>query len=463
MNKDLNSKFIILPILLLSLAFGCLPEMKEWVVVAKTETVSPPPVPAQQVDEKMAYLENILEDESLSDEDKQRASDLLSTYKKFKAYLQVQSAETDHGMMIGMLYESLSRLDEAYFSRKGLEGPQYSETLTLFSFKRREILDKYLSGDYEGVINECVELEAEFGPDSLLPEIALIFAVSLAKKGMLKDAINISESISPEFEGRPDLIHLRANMIAWQLDVGDREKALQIYEKLIDDVDEKEALLSSSRQMLTVEGRASYPKGAPTEEDATQQSYLLEEASLERLLKNVDERISRHEFEEAKLLLIKRKIRLQEGAPELEKIDQALSKVDRAEEEYEEEKNAKLAHEKETFELARRLIEQENYEEAISKLEALGSVQEPTLQTRALKDLATEGLINRERNKAAKYFLMARKTTDPEKKEQLLLASLDILKVLAENYPSSNLIGKVNDNIKAVRIELGKLGKYPEY
>ena len=109
------------------------------------------------------------------------------------------------------------------------------------------------------------------------------------------------------------------------------------------------------------------------------------------------------------------------------------------------------------------MIEEENFEEAITTLDELRDDQDMTSEMKELKGLATEELVNRDRNKAAKYFLMARKTTDPKKKEELLLASYDILKELIEQYPSSVLIKKLNYNIEIVKKELAKLGKAPEY
>ena len=147
---------------------------------------------------------------------------------------------------------------------------------------------------------------------------------------------------------------------------------------------------------------------------------------------------------------------------ELEIIDQALKTVDLAEERYLQEKSARLSYEKETLKLARKLIEEENFEEALTKLETLSDAQKMTPEMKELKRVATEKLIKRERNKAAKYFLMARKTPDTAKKEELLLSSYDILKILIKQYPSSPMIEKLNDNLRTVREELTKLGKDPE-
>jgi len=73
--------------------------------------------------------------------------------------------------------------------------------------------------------------------------------------------------------------------------------------------------------------------------------------------------------------------------------------------------------------------------------------------------MAVEKIINRERNKAAKLFLTARNTKDPAKKEELLNSSYNILRSVADKYPASPLIPKVQDHINQVTKELVKVKK----
>jgi outer membrane protein assembly factor BamD (BamD/ComL family) len=66
--------------------------------------------------------------------------------------------------------------------------------------------------------------------------------------------------------------------------------------------------------------------------------------------------------------------------------------------------------------------------------------------------------INRERNRAAKNFLAAKKTRDMNKKRQYLRKSYYILKSLIDKYPSSKEINKVKSNMKTVVEEMDRLG-----
>ncbi|MGD8227729.1 MAG: hypothetical protein PVI20_08110 [Desulfobacteraceae bacterium] len=461
MRKCQTFRLMILSLILTAFAAGCVPESKKVEMGPRTAVKPPPPLSVETVDKRIAYLRTKVEEQDLDREEKAVASDLLATYQTIRSYLQEQSLGYDETKIIQLLFENLGRLEQEYFLREKFEGPSYSKALSSFSEKRKKIVNAYLAGDYQGVINECVDLEATFGPDSLTPEIGLLFAVALAKKGMLSEAIIISEKIIHELEGKPDLIHLRASIIEWQLDLGNREKALKIYEKMMDDLDEREELLAKSKLMVMEERRKASRQEVPPAAFAGGLRQFAKLDSTHDLLKAVDELVQKHEFGEAKLLLIKHRIRTEEG-PELEIIDQALRSVDLAEERYLLEKRAKVSYEKETLKLARKLIEEENFDEALAKIEALRESQNMTPEMVELKRVATEKLIKRERNRAAKYFLMARKTSDPAKKEELLMSSYDILKGLIERYPSSPMIGKLNDNLRTVREQLSKLGKDPE-
>ena len=142
---------------------------------------------------------------------------------------------------------------------------------------------------------------------------------------------------------------------------------------------------------------------------------------------------------------------------ELETIDQAFKTIQVAEERYQKRKITSVTHGEDTLKLAAKLIEEEKFEEAISKLEELKENQEFAHETEEIKELAIEKLINRERNRAAKIFLLAKKTNDPAKRKELLVSSHTILKVLIKEYPSSSLIDRLNRHIKSVENELNKM------
>ena len=459
MREALEIRLIIFTLLFIFTVFGCLPDNRRGVVGHRAEETIPPLLPADVIDKKMLYLKKIIDSQRLDDEDMDMAQSLLSAYKTIRLSTQDRGSNVDYQKIIHILFSNLSRLDEKYFSKKKIDDQQYPEVMALFSLKRKKVLDSYLSGDYRGVIDDCIELEAAFGPDSLTPEIGLLFAFSLSKKGMLKEAVNVGEKIVRELEGRPDLIQLRANIIQWQLDLGNKEKAIKVYDKLTDNLDEINSIFRLARQKVTGKG-ISEQKVIPPDDYSVVETGVHEQDSINRLLSEVDRLIQRHSFNKAKLLLIKHRIKTQEG-PGMETIDQALKTVELAEENFRGEENTEIFQKNKTIKLAMKLIEEEKFEEALTKLEGLEDNLDISAETKDLKDLAIEKIINRERTKAAKIFLMAKKERDPSKKENLFISSYNILKVLIEKYPSSNLITKLNRHLKRVRGELNKLGADP--
>ena len=449
---------------------GCAsPPQKVLVVTPKesTEPLPPPAIALDLIDKEILYLNNILQRKDLSDEERKVALDLLKANEKMKALSQLSTSHEDYRNIIQILLNNLDRLDKAYFSKRRPDKESYLEIFSLFSLRRNRILNAYLSGDYQGVIRGCMELESEFGPNSITPELGLLFSMSLAAKGKLKEAAAMAEKIVREMDRKPDLLTLRANMVRWEMDLGNQKKAIQIYERLTDNMEEMNALIRTAKNKISPEEKPSLPPELPTDEiSMTSQSAGLESGSIANLSNEVNQLTERRAFDEARPLLIKWRIRAQKES-EMETIDQALKIVELAEEKYKMEEPRgspspiSPSQNKEAMEVAKRLIEEESFEDALKTLEELKDDPETASETRVLKDMAIEKLIIRERNEAAKLFLLAGKTKNPPKKKELLLLSHKKLKDLIDRYPSSNLIDKLNDNLNRVKKELDKLGVNP--
>jgi hypothetical protein len=114
-----------------------------------------------------------------------------------------------------------------------------------------------------------------------------------------------------------------------------------------------------------------------------------------------------------------------------------------------------------TLSHAKELVESEKFEEAITAIDALGVEESVDEAARAILDEAVSGIVNRERNRAAKAFYSAKQTDDPARKEAYLRASHDILKQLIDKYPSSILIQKIKSNLETVNSEMAKVGVKP--
>jgi hypothetical protein len=428
-----------------ALFFGCAPAQVGRVVISpKPEGNGSLLKTSERIDKKVSFLNDVLEKKDLSERDKEMASKLLGAYESLKAASQRSSwvspaylTEAEYTA----LFEGLSLLEEDYFLGEQGGVHDYSRPIDLLAAKRKELLAAYLSGDFKGVIDHCLELKRVFGVNALTPDVAVFFALSLAQEGMLEDAIDIGERIDRELDESPDLIFLRARIAEWKLKLGQREDALVVYERLTDTLDEQKAVVRSlSRQIAE-----------------TSKGHEAVEETVNQLLHEVEQLVHERRFDEAKDLLVRKKDEVLPG-PDKEAIDQALKSLEVTREIYLEEKLSRISWRKGILEMARKQMEEEKFEEAISNLEALEPEQENGSEISELKERAIEGLVNRERNRAAKIYLEAKKSWDPAKKEKLLRSSYEILKALIEKYPSSTLIQKLKSHLNTVGEELNKLG-----
>lgn len=441
------------------LTIGCVPALEKHEVVGpKTATKVTPLLPANILDRKIDFLNKILKEGDLPEKDRKIASDLVNTYKSVKRASSSDLTKGEYRRIIHDLFECYRLIDEYYFSKEKDTDRVYSDAIVLFANKRKNILDAYLSNNFKGVINHCLDLKEVFGSDALTPEIGLLFALSLGREGMLEEAIRIGERISNELEASPDLIQLQGRMAEWQLRLGHKEKSIRIYEKLTDNMDEKEALIRTLNNKISKTSESiKIIEQTSKEQTISESTDTNGQKTIDRLLDEVDDLLQRHAYNEARILLIKRRIRIEEG-PEIEIIDQTLNKVGLEEERYEREKEARNSQRKAALETVKNMIEEENFEEAIAKIEEINQSHEINAETEALKERAIEKLINRERNRAAKLFLEAKKTQDTPKKEEYLRSSYEILKALIDKYPSSPLNKKLESHISRVREEMDKLG-----
>jgi hypothetical protein len=450
-GKQKTTKWIALCLAFFFFATGC--------ATPPSPRYAPTPHFLQQpegLERRIESIQAILESPQLSLEDRLLAQDLLKTYRAVER-VSLRPLDEELQEFMQLLLSSLVQLDDRYFKGRSAKEPEGVEAMTLFSEKRNKLMDSYLTGDYEGVIDMAVEVENMFGADSLSPDIALVFAVSLAKKGMVQEALGLATRIGDDLERIPGVIELRAKMVEWQLALGDKKGAVRTYEKLVDNIHDTEAFLKGAEQKLSGHGQQSVyeqkKKDSRGSIDLTKEPH-----SLQEVLSEVDALVQKNDFDAAKLLLLRLAIRLQDGA-EADLVDQAMKSVQTAEEKAWEQERGETFQKQEALELAADLIEQAKYEEAITEIEKVMWGEELDQEARQLQDLAVEKIVHREREKAGNFFLMARESRDPAKKKEFLLSSYNILKQLIEKYPSTNLYQRITDHIKRIEEELAKIEK----
>jgi hypothetical protein len=522
MRKIARSDVIFVSLCLVSLLFGCAPELSRQVTPASQPGGQAiPPLQLEGLDRKIASLEKVLQREDLSKEDRTAAQNLLVAYGAIREDLKYPLMTTDYQKIIGLLYSNLAQMDENYFKRLIPPGAAEAQSFQLFSEKEKKIISSYSSGDYQAVVDGCVGLEKDFGANALPPDIALLYALSLGETGKYAEALSLSQTLGPEIEKTPGFIQLQAKSVEWQLALGEKQAALDTYHKLIDRLKAQETLVKLAEQKLpsdftkgavaqapsegagtpsataaagvtsapaataaagTTSGPAATTAAGATSAPATTaaagatgitaataaagapavagEATPKEPETTAEVLKRADELAHNGEYDKAKVLLLQQRLRVPEG-PETEAIDKELENLEvvQTPTPAAEAMEQQMAASQETIKTAWALIQEEKFEDALAKLEELQQKQPLSQEAQNLQALAIEKIITRERNKAARLFLLARNTADPAKKQELLQSSYDILKAVAEKFPASPLNKKINDNMRSIEVELSKIKK----
>jgi hypothetical protein len=467
MKKYWITRLIMALFLSFTFVLGCLPKPRIIHAPSGPVVITQPPSPISVLDNRIAYIEGFLLEGELRDEDTEVARDLLSTYRMVRNYLLGKSTNPDYDRIIQTLYETIAHLDQQYFLKQDKVEPLYSETITGFSGAQDIIRNKFISGDYLGVVTDTMELKKNYNPNAIPLDIRILLAVSLAKRGRLEEAAVAGESILPELEKRPDLAFI-LNHIKDSI----RDKFFSgEYQSVIDDTIE----------LKTVFGPDSIPVDI---------GFLLAVSLMEVGMKEeanilgsrlIGEFETRPDLAFLQNLLIEWQLDLENKEIVLQIHKELMKHMDKIMKEYQsgdvtegllkdlidqriqKEREARLVYEEEALIWARKLIEEERYEDAIQRMNELGDDQDMSLEMKELKDLAIEGFIGQERDRAAAYLLRGRQTRDPARKKEFFLLSYNRLKALTEQYPQSSLIETLNEDMETVEAELDKLGNDGEY
>ena len=439
---------------IVSLFFACAPQVRrESPVPPPQEVRSLPPLHLEGLDKKIASLRDFLETKGLNEEETAVARSLLATYESIREVLSYPLFPDDYHRIVDLLYGNLRYLDEVHLkTMRRLR----TQTAQAYFERRKTILSDYLSGKHLSVIEACAEFEKELAPAGLTSEIALLCALSLGENGGYEDALRISEAISPKLEKEPGFTWLKLKSIEWKVALGKQDEALREYKQLTGRFREEEALLKSAERSVLPEPSKVTAAESPEKEVASIETQAPPSMTTEEVLKKADELVKSGESEKAQFLLYQHRLRLEEG-PEADAVDHALESFGDTATTSPPPAEPEGPTVAELVKMASALIDGEKYEEALVKLNELKQKESLSPDGQRLETRAVEKIINRERNKAAEIFLRARNTADPEKKEELLKSSYNILKAVAEKYPDSPLNKKINDNMRAIENELKKI------
>jgi hypothetical protein len=455
-NNILNLKAVCMFLIIFLFISACATQPEKKIIISEPVKKLEPVLSLEELDRKIAVLEEMLANNTVQEKDRVIAASLISDYHSIKALSQGDISENNLREIILTLFNNLSFFDEKYFSYQGqISGEIYAKAVNDLYLKKQSILKKYNSKDYKSVISECNELEKTFGKDSISLEIGILLAMSLAKEGRLSEAITLGDRIIGDIEGMPDLIQLRAGLIEWRINTGRKEMALNEYLKLIENMSERQSIFNKATSRVNSQNKKKAESDQALNKLLDKELNPDTESRISGILKELEKLKNHGDFTGARLLLLKWKMHADEPA-EIAEIDKALASLDLSEKQYLEKLTA---NKKEGINAAIKLVEEEDYESAITMLDNLktGSGSNPEIDKQ--KEIAVEKLINQERNRAAKIFLTAKKTTDTKKKRELLLSAQNILNGLIEKYHATESIERLKSNLNSVNEELNKIGK----
>ena len=430
----------ILPLFLITgcVSSGTMPER------GKVQLIRPPALSNEILDKRIDEIKHLLEQGSLSDDRKETAISILKAYDKLRSLNRENSTEKEYRKTVQLLFNSLISVEKQYLYSGMVSGEAVEKKIIEdYSTQKKQIYDDYFAGDFKGVISGCNELMSRFGKSGLTPDLGIVLVESLLKNDMPSDALTVAKSILGTVESRPDLIRLLADAIELELKTGNSDDAKRLYEKLVDNINEKNSTYQRAGNLLS-----EYQGGSPLIDETVKEKISRIDPETELLIDNVKKLLSQKDFSGARLELYRRKLRTEEG-PDLEVIEQLLNSVNKAEEQF----NKENTNEKLKIDDARKLIEEEKFEEALDILDPIVAGGE-NYEADKLKKEAVKQLIERDIKIAGKLRVAAIKEGDKQKKRDLLLKARSILQNLIDKYPTSPSIDSVKKYISVVNEDL---------
>jgi tetratricopeptide (TPR) repeat protein len=322
--------------------------------------------------------------------------------------------------------------------------------------EREAILAAYANKDYRVVIQRCAELAKRFGGGALTTDLQMVLALSLGAEYRYMDAVQEAEKALNGRDALPDPIELRLKSAEWHLALGHKTETAA----LLRSVEQSVAEASMEREKLAARLAALAPEMPSTSSEISGGGQRKGPADPSESLETVEALVKEGRFEEAAAVLEENRALIQAGSPP-DTYEQALERLEKAEEQHLREQIGVISMKEQTLSHVQQLLEAEKFEEAIAAVDSIGVEGPVDETTRALLDEAVSGVVNRERNRAAKAFYSAKQTDDPTKKATYLRSSYDILKQLIDKYPSSDLIPKIKSNLNTVESEMTKAGLKP--
>ncbi len=458
----------LLPCALLSLALagaGCVPGWPARSRVSGSPASPPasPPAPVieeAQVEERIQGLQVRLSEPG-RDLDPECRGEALALLEDYRRILKEIRSPGGDGRAAAVLFERLGSLQERLLEPARSKPALEESVVRSLVRKWKRIYEAFTSGDHRAVVQTCRDLRDAYGPGALPPDVGVLLALSLAETGDTQEAVRAGERVLEGTQGRPGSVHLRSRMVDWHRTLGNLQQAKVHHEKLVDAVTEERALAQRAERALGIS--ASPPPGEASRRGSWAAPAEAAASPLDDLLHRVEALVQDKEYDKARLLLIRQSIRYPED-PEAAAIRQAMKRVDRIEAEEPEARRAQpegpAGETDGILEETRRRLAAEDFEGALNVLERLGP--EARAEAAGLREQAVSGFIQQERDKAARWFLMARNAREPDEQKAHLQTCHRTLEGLLERFPDAPMAPRIRSNLGTVTEEMERHGISPE-
>ncbi len=420
-----------------------------------------PPAPAVMVspevlDASVRSAEKLVEENLLDEADIHRADEFIAAIETFRTIPPGDSRKLGSG--IEKILESASELVYLGLYRAESRPRDLSTDDTELRDLHRRMLSAYRAGDHKTVIDVASLVRENYGPDGLGPEITAVLALSLGAEGRFEEAVMEGTDASRRLEGLPDFMVLTADLARWHVERGNIRDAENLYKKLETLLSDRSIMLAGLERQLDrplVEHESFKSWAADLRGSRPELGNVLD--TLERAAKLVDD----ENFSEARDLLGRTRQWMEPGRPETAVIDEAMNRLEKAEEAHLQARIRLLARGDLNLQPISDLIARENYREALARLEAVERVSGSSPEISEIREAAVERLITRETTRAAEKFLAAGKTSDLRRKRSLLEETRSILAGLLSAYPGAPSAGRIQSYLDRVEVELDRTGSGP--
>lgn len=382
---------------------------------------------------------------------------------------------------------------------ESLRGKEYPNGINTQKLED-EIANSYQKNNYYKVVDLYDQL-AKIKPGGKINfNSKAYYALSLARLNQGEDTRSlIEELLSKDFSLTSENAPLCFALGEWLINNGQTQLAQEIFQKLnafymneeiwYAKVKGKAALLQTGPQDTTVKNKIDQARALFQEQGDFLGAYqlgivaqrecldlacqrgvqdflnqLTEQGrnQIDARLREIDNDIKMSQYSEAQALLFSLKKSFPPGEYPFSMQDK-ISLIPKTEALLKGNKQVELSDEtgKQKLERANRLLESENFEEAIALYEELEGTAHKPADAEEKKLLAIDGLARTRRLKAGQLFLQAKSCTNVEQKKSYLLESYNLLKSVLDKYPNNTYADRIMKNLTDVRSEIEKV--YPEF